>query len=291
VKKQHFLLIILILVILNIATISIFVTNPGWFSNNSEEVATIGNESISRQEWLNEMEERYGESILKELIDQKVIEQMAKKYDIKISDKEINREITLLKTNTYGQNQNQNDEQLREQIKNRLLLEETLTKEAVISEKEIKKYYEENKDIFFSPTSYQLSQIIVNTKKEAEQTTKELKQGSSFSVLAMERSIDEFSANEGGNIGFINEEDDRISPEVLQKIKALKPGEWTSPLKTENGYAIYLLHEKIPQKKYSFKEVKNQIRRQQALEQMDTPVSADIFWKEADVDWFYGDKK
>jgi foldase protein PrsA len=141
------------------------------------------------------------------------------------------------------------------------------------------------------PTSYHLSQIIVHTKKEAEQTIKELAQGSSFSVLAMERSIDEFSANLGGDIGYVNEEDERISNDIMEKIKDLKPGKWTQQYKTDEGYAVYLLHERIPEKKYSYKEVKNQIRRQLALEQMDMSVSADIFWKEAKVEWFYGNKK
>jgi foldase protein PrsA len=291
VKKKHYLLIIAGLVILNILTFSVILLKPDWLQSNQEKVASIGNDSISRQEWLNEMEARYGESILKDLIDQKVIEQMAKKYNISVKDKDIDREVTLLKTTTYTQGQNQNEEKLRQQIKYSLLLEEILTKDAVVSNKEMKKYYNQNKSLFVVPTSYHLSQIIVHTKKEAEQTIKELAQGSSFSVLAMERSIDEFSANQGGDIGYVNEEDERISNDIMEKIKDLKPGKWTQQYKTDEGYAVYLLHERIPEKKYSYKEVKNQIRRQLALEQMDMSVSADIFWKEAKVEWFYGNKK
>lgn len=32
------------------------------------------------------------------------------------------------------------------------------------------------------------------------------------------------------------------------------------------------------------------IRRQIALEQMDVPVSAKPFWKETDVEWYYGEQ-
>jgi foldase protein PrsA len=120
---------------------------------------------------------------------------------------------------------------------------------------------------------------------------KELKEGSSFAAMAMERSIDEFSANQGGDIGFINEEDELVAPEVVEVAKSLKPEEWTGPVKVENGFAIIYLHEKLEGKKYAFEEVKNQIRRQIALEQMDIPVSARAFWNEAEVSWFYGDSE
>lgn len=282
------MLIIVGLIILYVVTVTVLLLKP---QNNGESVATIGDDSISRQEWLNEMEAIYGESTLKDLIDQKVIEQMAKKYDIKVNDKEIDRELRVLKTSAYSQGQYQNEEKLKQQIKFSLLLEELLTKDAVISNKEIEKYYQQNKGLFTIPTSYHLSQIIVDTKKDADQTIDELKQGSSFSVLAMERSIDEFSANQGGDIGFVNEEEESVSPEVLTQIKQLKPDGWTKPIKVADSYAIFLLHERVPEKKYSYKDVKNQIRRQLALEQMDMPVTADIFWNEADVEWFYGNKK
>jgi foldase protein PrsA len=51
-----------------------------------------------------------------------------------------------------------------------------------------------------------------------------------------------------------------------------------------------MLKQKLEGKKYSFKQVKGQIRRQIALEQMDTPVSASAFWDELKVDWFYGEQ-
>ncbi len=290
VKKRHYLLVIAGLLILNLITVSVILLKPQWLLNNGESVATIGNEDISRQEWLNELEAKHGEAVLRELIDQQVVQEMAKKYDITIKEKEIDRELTILKTTSYALDYSETEEKLRQQIKHNILLEEILTKDAVISEGEIKKYYQKNKSLYSIPTSYQVSQIIVKTKAEAEQTVNELNQGSSFSVLAMERSIEEFSSIQGGNIGYVNEDDDRISSDTMKKIKKLKQGNWTKPIKVKEGYAIFLLHDQIPEKKYSFKEVKNQIRRQIALEQMDIPIDADTFWKEINVEWFYGNK-
>ena len=278
---------------MNFITVTIILIKPQWLSNgsgNREIVATIDNKDISRQDWLDEMEARYGESVLREMIDQMVIEQTAKKHRISVSKQEINRELTLLKTTSFLSEQDSDEEYLKKQIKNSLLLEEVLTKDAVVSEKKMKQYYQQNKSLFNLPTTYHLSQIIVKTKAEAQQTIKELKQGSSFSVLAMERSIDEFSANQGGDIGYVSNEDEKVSTNILIEVDKLKVGNWSQPLKTADGYAIYFLHEQIPAKEYSFNDVKSQIRRQIALEEMDAPVTVDAFWKEAKVEWFYGNK-
>ena len=92
----------------------------------------------------------------------------------------------------------------------------------VVSSKELKSYYDKNKKLFEVPAAYHLSHIIVKTKEEAEKTFKGISQGSSFSALAMERSIEEFSANEGGDIGYISEEDERYPEQYIETAKKLK---------------------------------------------------------------------
>lgn len=275
---------------MNCFTVVLFLAKGN--AGQNEAVATVGNEKITRQDWLNEMESRYGKEVLSELIDQKVIETAGEKYGVKISDKEIERELKMFKT-MYGSSggyQTSDENKWRQQIKNSLLLEELLTRDAKIPEEEIKNYYEQNKSQFNLPNSYHISHIIVKTKAEADQTLKELDQGSSFSVLAMERSMDEFTANIGGDAGYITADNDRFSS-YKDEIKNLKPGKWSKAIKVDGGYAIVMLHEYVKGKEYSYKEVKGQIRRQIALEQMDTSVSARPLWNDAQVEWFYGKKE
>lgn len=291
-EKKQLWYVIAGLAMLNFITLMLLLFKPAFLEGNKETVAEIGNKSISRQEWLNELEERYGEETLRDLVDQEVVRQMADDYEIKVSDKAVERELNIYKAMySSAENEPKSEDKWKQQIKYSLLLEELLTKDVKVSEDDMKAFYEQNKSLFDIPASYHLSQIVVETKKEAEAAVKELKDGSSFDALAMERSIDEFSANQGGDIGFINEEDERVAPQVVEAAKSLKPEEWTGPVKLENGFAIVYLHEKLEGKKYDFKEVKNQIRRQMALEQMDIPVSARAFWNEAEVSWFYGDSE
>jgi foldase protein PrsA len=296
VKAKQLWLVIAGLILLNCITVAFFLTKAKGANGagiTGETVATVGDRKITRQEWLSELELRYGQDVLKDMIDQKVIGQMADKYNIKISDQTVDREMkmnqAMYSSNRNGQNTSQ--KKWKEQIKYNLLLEEILTKDVVVPEKEARKYYERNKDLFNVPDSYHLSHILVKTKAEAKKTEKELAGGSSFKALAMERSIDEFSANQGGDIGYLNEEDERYPAKYLNEAKKLKKGHWSSSIKTDDGYAIIYLQEKIKGQSYTYKEVKDQIKRQIALEQMKEPATAKTFWDEAKVDWFYGEQK
>lgn len=291
--KKQLWIVIAGLLLLNCLTIAFFWAKAQNVSGpimNDESVAKIGKHSITRQDWLNELEARYGKEVLKEMIDQQVIQEMAVKYKISISDQEVEREFRMLQaTNqTFGPKSYPNEKKWKEQIKSSLLLEEILTRDVNVSKKEMVHYYEKNKDQFNVPEAYHLAHIIVKTKKEAEKAAQELAQGSSFSVLAMERSVDEFSANEGGDIGYITEGDERYPKVYLNTAKKLKKGAYSKPIKVENGYALVKLEGKISGKSYSYEEVKDEIRRQIALGQMKAPASASTLWKDADVEWFFG---
>jgi foldase protein PrsA len=291
VKVRQLWLIISLLILLNIITFTILITKLDTSSN--ETVATVGEETVSRQDWMRELEERYGKQTLAELIDQNVIENMAAKYDIHIPEMEIERELLIFKT-IYGGSEEYElvtEESLQNQIENRLKLEELLTKDVVLEESVLKEYYEQNNQMYNIPKSYHISKIVVETEELAKQTLKELEQGSSFPVLAMERSIDVYSSNIGGDLGYLNEHTNRLSPDAFKAVEKLKVGTWSEPLKTGDGYTILYLHDRITGKNYSFKEMKNQIKREIALEQMNSTISAKSFWDEVGVEWFYESKK
>ncbi|WP_163102893.1 peptidyl-prolyl cis-trans isomerase [Peribacillus alkalitolerans] len=284
------------LILLNVMTILLFAIKPFasdkvFHSDDQQDVvATIGKETISQQEWINELEHRYGKEVLKEMIDEKVILETAKKYDVTVSDQELDREFILLKTmyGSFDQQQLENEEKWRMQLKTSILLEKLLTKDVDIPEKTIKKYYEDNKKTFEVPETLHLSHIVVKQKAEAQKVVDELKDGATFSLLAMEKSVDDFTSNHGGDIGFISAANERYPNEYFQQASKLGKGKWSNIIKVENGYAILYLHERIKPKKYSYDDVKDQIRRQVAMDQMEQPASPDFFWDEQKVDWYYG---
>ena len=288
-EKRQLRLVVVGLILINVLTIVFFLSRPDWKAGR-ETVAKVGNETITRQEWLNELETSFGEDTLRGMVDEKVIKQMAKQYEIDISKSAIDQELTMYKVLFGPQGQSLPGQEWEEQVKLSLILEELLTKDAIISEDSLMTYYQENIDFYDFPTTYHLSQIVVKTEQEAKQTINELKDGSSFPALALERSLDEFSVNRGGDIGYINEDDSNVEQSIIKAAQEMKQKSWSAPVKLESGYAVLYLHEKLEGKKYSFEEVKAQIRRQIAIEQMETAVSAQAFWNEADVSWFYENK-
>lgn len=290
-KRKQLWIVVAALIMLNCLTVAFFLSKlneAGGAALKEEVVATVGKNKITRQEWLNELEARYGKDVLKDMIDQQVIKEMAAKYKIKVSEKDVEREYRILQTTYVSPGENKTSEKKwKDQIRNSLLQEEILTRDVVVSEKELQSYYEKNQKLFHIPTAYHIAHIIVETKDDAKKTLKELSQGSNFAALAMERSIEEFSANEGGDIGYLIEGEERYPSDYFAAAKKLKAGAWSDPIKVDEGYAIVKLEGKLKGKKYSYEDVKQQIRREIALEQMKTSASAATFWEEAKVEWFY----
>ncbi|WP_226671292.1 peptidyl-prolyl cis-trans isomerase [Metabacillus litoralis] len=259
---------------------------------NNEVIATIGEKTITREQWMNKLEEQFGKETLRELVNFHVVEELANKYEITVSDEVIQRELAVYKSmyNSLDEEQFGNEQNWEQQIRYSILLEELLTRDVSVSEEEIKKFYESNKELYDIDETFHLSHIIVKTEKEANMVIKELNGGSNFEALALEVSTDEFTANQGGDIGFISTNNEYVPSAYLEEAPKLKVGEWSGAIKVDTGYAVIMLHEKIEGKDYAYEDVKNQIRRQIALEQMEGSVTVDPLWDELGVTWFYENK-
>lgn len=283
--------IIIGLILLNIVTVLYFTLGPDRGMNGSETIAKIGDEEISRADWMEKLESLYGKETLKGMVNEEVVRQAAKKHHISITEKEFDNEWKLQQS-LYGSIGNTpgltSDKELKRQLESSILLEKLLTEEVNIPNKSIKAYYEKNKNLYDIPDAYRLSHIVVKTKKEAEAILSELKEGSAFDVLAMERSQDDFTANKGGDLGYVVLDSETIPREYSDYVKLMKKNEWKGPVKTEEGYAILYLSDQIKGSKLTYKEIKPTLKRQMAMEQMNTSASAEMFWDEIGVDWFYG---
>ena len=297
-KKKQLVYIVIALILTNCLTIAYFLTelksekvmSPLTHEDTKEVVAKIGNDQITRETWLYEIEQAYGKEVLEALINEKVTEKLKEKYDIKVNPIEVERELRMIKMMYAGTINGEvvNEEEWKKQIENNIVIEEIITKDVAIDEEEMKKYYEDNKVFYDIPDAYHLSHIVVKTLEEAEQVGRELAEGSNYKTLALEWSIDPLTASLGGDIGFIAEGDSQFPEQYIETAQQLKPNEWSGPVQTNEGYAILLLHEHVEGVTYTYDEMKNQIRRQIALKQLDAPMTIQSFWDEIGVEWFYG---
>lgn len=304
-KSKWLIGILILLFITNIGTLLYFMTTSeetaggkkgSVLTSLSGSVAEVGEESISESEWVGKLKERYGKEMLTQMINKEVVSQLAKQHDVTVTDEELKREIELYHrmvgtsadAHEHPDIQKMDDKELKDEIKHAILLEELITKDVVIKEEELRKYYNENQQLYDLKPLYQISQILVETSEEAEQVMQELESGSSFSTLARERSIDEFSAPSGGSMGWVDQSSNYVAPEYLEIIDEMETGKWSEPIKTEGGYGIVFLHDVKEGSNYEFEEVKSQIRRQLAIQQLDSNFDPKQLWDELKVTWEYG---
>ncbi|WP_431028618.1 peptidyl-prolyl cis-trans isomerase [Lysinibacillus sp. LZ02] len=292
-KTKPALTVMGILLLGNIFWFMLWIWPSGSDNQGDEEiVATIAGEEITRQQWLAEIESRYGKETLQDLVNEAVMEKAAEKYDIKVTEDEIDLEMALMRS-AQGTNDTENltEEQLRQKVRAQLILEKVLAKDIIIEEEQTSTYYEENKSLYNIPTSYRTSMIVVASKADAQSVEKELASGSDFSVLARERSLDAASASLGGNIGFITEEQDTVDAAIRQTVAKLKKDETSNPIKLNDGrYALVQLLETIEGQSFAFEEVKEQIAREMAMEQLSATITPEAFWADFDATWFYGEE-
>ncbi|MDX1770941.1 MAG: peptidyl-prolyl cis-trans isomerase, partial [Planococcaceae bacterium] len=178
----------------------------------------------------------------------------------------------------------------RQKIRSQLILDKVLTKDIVINDDEIESFFKENQALYNIPTTYRTRMMILPTADEAKSAVKELDNGSSFDVLARERSLESASASLGGDIGYITPQQENMDPAIIDAATKLKAGEWSDSINLEDGrIAVVYVEDVAEGKSFKYDQVKDHIKRELALEQLPQSVSPEAFWKEFDTEWFYSE--
>ena len=148
-----------------------------------------------------------------------------------------------------------------EELKKRLVVEAYLKKkveeQAKVSDEELKKFYEQNKDKFKTGDQVKASHIIVKTEKEAKDLLAQVKAGGNFEELAKKNSTDG-AASKGGDLGWFSK--GSMIPEFEKVAFAMKEGDISGVVKTKFGYHVIKLTGKRAAGARSFEEVKEQIK-------------------------------
>ncbi|MGP8308748.1 peptidylprolyl isomerase [Vibrio sp. YIC-376] len=121
---------------------------------------------------------------------------------------------------------------------------EALKKQIEVSDEEVKKYYDEHLDKYSSEEQRRVAHILVEGDDEAKAQAilDELNNGADFATVAQEKSEDFGSAENGGDLGWI--ERDVMDPAFEAAAFALKnPGDISELVKSDFGYHIIKLEE------------------------------------------------
>ena len=199
--------------------------------------------------------------ILKQLIDDEIVQQAAKKMGLVASDEEVDAKLAEMKA-PYTQEEfdkrlqsaNMAIDDLRRQIRRSLTSDKLMNKEVTsrinITDADISSFYNSNKAQFnFIEPKYNLAEIVVTSqptkmqqganlqnskagneveaRRKIEMLHNRLESGEDFATVAMNFSENPNDANNGGNMGFIPESSLRSDPTVYGAIASLQPGQMT----------------------------------------------------------------
>ena len=144
-----------------------------------------------------------------------------------------------------------------------------------VSEKELKNYYNKNKEEFNEKESVHARHILVKTEDEAKKIVSELKSlkgealKSKFIELAKAKSTGP-SGPKGGDLGYFAQ--GQMVPEFNAKVFSMKVGEVSEPVKTQFGYHVIYLEDKKAKKTRAFSEVKAFIDQRLKMEKFKTVI-------------------
>lgn len=285
----------------NIATVN----GSGIIVGNYEKVLGLNKQSMEAYYgntiWDQEIEEgvkykdKFKEMILDQMIYTEVIYEAAKKENLLPTEEEVNKSIeefnTSIKDNDAYKKQLKelgiDDNFLKYQFERNLASDnykEKFNKDNSVTNDEMKKYYDENKDDFYID-QVEASHILIKTiddedkklsdekkaeaKKKAEEVLAKAKAGEDFSELAKEYSQDTVSAKNGGDLGFFKK-GEMVKP-FEEAAFSMKVGEISDLVESDFGYHIIKVTDKEDRQK-TFDEVKETIRKTLQDEKCDAQV-------------------
>lgn len=210
--------------------------------------------------------------VLQTAIDDKIKKQEAEKNQLSVSDKDLRsamayyekaRKLPKGSFDKILKKEKINPEIFKEQVKTELLwarlIKRKMSSDSYITQREIEEAIARSREDMKSP-KYMVSEIVIPVAKakNIDVLVENIRRDKIFSMYAAQFSQSP-SASNGGNLGWLKEGQ---LPDVLEKkIKNMKVGQISQPIKYGNDYYILQLTDKfIPTKKIkdiSFDDMKN----------------------------------
>jgi peptidyl-prolyl cis-trans isomerase C len=154
----------------------------------------------------------------------------------------------------------------REKVLGDILIESVVDR--AVNENAVKALYQEQQKL--SSTSEELSarQIVTATQADADAVKKLLDTGASFEALALQRSTDQATRFNGGELGYFTL--DSMPDAYKAALATAQKGQLVGPFKVDTGYAIVRVEDRRPEQPISLEEARPQIVRFLTYDQIRT---------------------
>ena len=143
-------------------------------------------------------------------------------------------------------------------------------KEAVVTDEEVKRFYDANEKGFLAPEQVRARHILIRVPSDASGEERKkarekidgvggrIRKGEDFARLAAELSEDSNSRMNGGDLGFFTK--GQMAKPFEEAAFSLKPGQVSGVVETEFGYHLIKVEEHQEARMVTFDAVKEQIR-------------------------------
>jgi foldase protein PrsA len=223
--------------------------------------------------------DQFKSEVLGFLIRSTWLDQEAIKMNVKVTDKEVQKQIDDIKKQQFTQkgsyekflqtagltNEDVLFQQRVRELQNKITQKVTKGKDKV-TEAQIADYYNKHKSQFATAERRNVRIVLTKTKPKAQQAKSALDSGQSWKSVAKKYSVDQATKNKGGELqgGVAKGQQEKA---LDTAIFAASKGKITGPVKTQFGWYVFQV-EKITQgKQQSLDESKPNIKQQLAQQQ------------------------
>ncbi|MDZ4761071.1 MAG: peptidylprolyl isomerase [Alphaproteobacteria bacterium] len=155
-------------------------------------------------------------------------------------------------------------EAAREHILGNILVEAVVSER--VDEAAIRKMYEAQIAIWELGDEAHVRHIVAATREDIEAIVAELNKGADFAVLASRKSIDEGSRLEGGDLGYMTE--DEALPEIARVIRSTPAGGLSKPFETAMGWHVARIEERRKEQPPTLEELREPILKHLTMMQI-----------------------
>lgn len=133
-------------------------------------------------------------------------------------------------------------------------------------EQTLRDYFQRHPDIGYIPERRQIGQIVVATKKQAEQLRARIAAGESLFELAGLYSIDPYGRQRLGDMGWLSA--GSAAPAIEQAIADLPNDRISEPVQTQQGWHLIMIVDRKPSERKHFAAIKDRVRQKLVAEKM-----------------------
>ena len=219
--------------------------------------------------------EMAGRYIIKQMISDKLVEQLAKDQGVYPTEAQINKKIDFFKKQSGGDvrkalaQRGMTLEDLKRQITVQQSLVNVVTKGINIPDDQVKKAYDEalkaKNSPFIRPEGTKISGIFCKDKKKAEKAYKLLSEGNEFGTVAMQYSESPSGKQAQGVLGWVSKGMQGVPKQVSDIAFSLPIGKFSKPILVTGMWVVFKADQRRPKKITTYDEVKDMIREQLAI--------------------------